>query len=595
MLGELYQYALDHGLSAQPGFKPKKVKYYLMLAADGRFLGLDPPPTPTVFCPDIGSAANGTLRCNILVEKSSIVLSIIEDAVKGKNIPTKHQFFLDALKSGAQAEPLFGIAYDALCNPDTLEQMRAALLAEKGKPSDPIGLKVDGQPLEQSGLYLNWWTEFRKQFAPPATAKLPRCLITGDLAPAMATVPKVSGLYAVGGHSSGDAFLCFDKDAFQSYGLQQSANAAVSEAAMTGVNAALTHLIAAAKTFGGAKLVHWYSGMQEPKTDPVVAIFGDDLPPEIEEDDDSDTGKERESLTAAGRLIESLRQGTLPEPLQARYYILPLSGAGGRMMVRGWQEGSYEELCRNVYAWFDDLRLRIGRGTTRPPKLAALCIRLLKPGGDPLKVWERMDKELAGLLSRLIFSIVQNAPLPDEIATRTLQWLRSSMLSATEEDSKKSNAPETMAYQLLKAWLRRTQRTRKGVVMMEQNLNPDYPGVAYQCGRLMAVYAAVQTDALGSDLGAGVLQRYYASASVTPKLVIGKLSALSQHHLAKLENYGRMVNYEKMLREIACHIPENSIPTSLDLEQQTEFALGYYQQGAVIYPPNKNNQNKEDL
>ncbi|MEG0442359.1 MAG: type I-C CRISPR-associated protein Cas8c/Csd1, partial [Oscillospiraceae bacterium] len=171
-----------------------------------------------------------------------------------------------------------------------------------------------------------------------------------------------------------------------------------------------------------------------------------------------------------------------------------------RMMVRGWQEGSYEELCNSVYAWFDDLRLNTSRGLTRPPKLAALCIRLLKPGGNSLKVWERMDKELAGLLNRLIFSIVQNAPLPDEIATRTLQWLRSYILTAKEEDSK-NPATETMAYQLLKVWLRRTQKNRKGVVMMEQNLNPDYPSIAYQCGRLMAVYAAVQTEALGNELG----------------------------------------------------------------------------------------------
>ncbi|MEG0756756.1 MAG: type I-C CRISPR-associated protein Cas8c/Csd1, partial [Oscillospiraceae bacterium] len=89
--------------------------------------------------------------------------------------------------------------------------------------------------------------------------------------------------------------------------------------------------------------------------------------------------------------------------------------------------------------------------------------------------------------------------------------------------------------------------------------------------------------------------RYYASASVTPKLVLGKLSALSQHHLAKLENRGQTIFYEKMLSEIACHIPPNSIPTSLNLEQQTEFALGYYQQGAAIYAPNQNSKNKEEI
>ncbi|MEG2222053.1 MAG: hypothetical protein RRY95_04915, partial [Oscillospiraceae bacterium] len=103
--------------------------------------------------------------------------------------------------------------------------------------------------------------------------------------------------------------------------MKQARDITVSEAAMTGVNAALTHLIASAKTFGGSKLVHWYSGTREPRTDPVVALFGDDLPPE-EESDATDENAEREALTAAGRLIESLNRN-----LKA---ILPMPPSRGR-------------------------------------------------------------------------------------------------------------------------------------------------------------------------------------------------------------------------------------------------------------------------
>ncbi|MEG1061969.1 MAG: type I-C CRISPR-associated protein Cas8c/Csd1 [Oscillospiraceae bacterium] len=594
MLGELYQYAVANALTAKPGFKPKKIKCYIMLSSDGAFLGLDPSPTPVVLCPDIGSAANGTMRCNILVEKVQIVLEVIEDEIKDKNISVKHKFFMDALQSGAGDEPLFAVAYRALSEAETLKIILSALVAAKYKLSDPIGIRVDGQPLEQSGRYTKWWNEFRKQFSAPAAEVMPRCFITGELTAGMATVPKVSGLFAVGGHSAGDAFLCFDKDAFQSYGLKQSANAAVSEEAMTAVNAALAYLIGRARRFAGAKLVHWYSGEVQPDIDPLEAAFGDNLPRDEANEDDPDA--EREALTAAERLIGSVSRGEIPEKLNARYYIMPLSGANGRMMVRGWQEGSYESLCRNICVWFDDLRLDYGKNSdTRPPKLSALCIRLLKPGGDRTKVWERMDKELAGLLNRMLYAITQNTPLPDEVAARALIWLRSYMVipsrsDNSDSDGKNSGTKETMVYQLLKAWLRRAQRAEKGVVLMEQKLNPEYPKVAYQCGRLMAVYAAIQSAAMGKDIGAGVLQRYYASASVTPKLVLGKLAALSQHHLAKLENRGMVVFYERMLSEIACHIPENSIPSALNLEQQTEFALGYYQQGAAIYAPDGNNK-----
>lgn len=98
----------------------------------------------------------------------------------------------------------------------------------------------------------------------------------------------------------------------------------------------------------------------------------------------------------------------------------------------------------------------------------------------------------------------------------------------------------------------------------------------------MAVYAAIQTDALGRDLGAGIIQRYYASASTSPALVIGKLSVLSQYHLSKIENKAFVNRYETMLSEIAIQIG-TALPTTLNLEQQSQFALGYYQQRAAIY------------
>ena len=60
-------------------------------------------------------------------------------------------------------------------------------------------------------------------------------------------------------------------------------------------------------------------------------------------------------LRAAKALISSIENGTQPERLHARYYIMPLSGANGRMMVRLWQEGSYEDLYYNIKQWFEDL------------------------------------------------------------------------------------------------------------------------------------------------------------------------------------------------------------------------------------------------
>ncbi len=593
MLEELYQYAVDHKLAARPGFKPKRPRGYFHLSAAGEFLELEvrEKDAEPVGAPDAGAAANGTRYCNPLIEKAGIVLCMVNDEKKDKNVPVKHDFFVSFFEESRDAEPLFGIAADALHDSGRLEEMRNALMEKKLKPADPVGFAVDGQYLERSECYYEYWNQFRKRMQTASERKEERCLITGELAQPMATVPKVSGLMRVGGHTSGDAFLCFDKDAFQSYGLKQSANAVVSEAAMTAVNAALGELIGKADILAGAKMVHWYSGQVKAQEDMLSMLFGGNLV-EGEEEEVSGRDEEREAFAAAQALIRSIREGKLAGKPDVLYYMMPLSGAGGRMMVRGWYEGSYEELYRNICLWFEDLRLILpgGQGMTRPPKLKALCLRMLKPGGGS-KIWERVDRELSNLAQRVMYAAIHGSPLPDEAAYRVLQWLRAYFLADKEKSQgsggnaengvPKPTGQETLAYQFLKAWFRRKQRKEGGEESMKEELNRQNRSTAYLCGRLMAVYSVIQEKAM-PEVNVGIAERYYAAAMAGPGLVIGKLSQLSQYHLAKLER-GLAVYYEKILTEIYQNMGEQEIPTMLTMMQQTEFALGYYQQKAEIY------------
>jgi len=113
---------------------------------------------------------------------------------------------------------------------------------------------------------------------------------------------------------------------------------------------------------------------------------------------------------------------------------------------------------------------------------------------------------------------------------------------------------------------------------MSTDLTDEFPHPAYQCGRLMAVLAALQRSALG-DVGAGIVQRYYAAASTTPSLVIGRLIRNSQFHLNKLESRGLAYWYEERIADICSKLGQD-LPRTLNLEEQSLFALGYYQQMA---------------
>lgn len=120
---------------------------------------------------------------------------------------------------------------------------------------------------------------------------------------------------------------------------------------------------------------------------------------------------------------------------------------------------------------------------------------------------------------------------------------------------------------------------------MTAYLNPDHPAAAYHCGRLLAVLANLQRAALG-DVGAGVVQRYYAAASQTPGLILGRLVSNARNHLGKLD--GRLAYwYENQIADVMSRL-QDSAPRILDLEGQGLFALGYYQQLAALRAGNKN-------
>ena len=110
--------------------------------------------------------------------------------------------------------------------------------------------------------------------------------------------------------------------------------------------------------------------------------------------------------------------------------------------------------------------------------------------------------------------------------------------------------------------------------------NPHHPDSAYQIGALVAVYAAIQRAAM-PDVNASMVQRYYASASQMPALVLGRLAAMSNHHQEKLEYRWQEDMFQGLLDAASVSMGD-SIPAVLNLEEQAYFALGYRQMHAEI-------------
>ena len=236
MLKSLYDYAVRNRLILPPGYVNKTVKAYIVLSSKNvDFADIILSDGKEIPAPDIGSLANGTDKSNVLLEKRSIVFPAESTA--------KSDFFLNALKDAAKEEPLLIPCIQAIENPEHSERIRQLLDREKINPGERISFHVDYENSLASDASKSWWAEYRNQFTDVKKEKLERCLITGELTTPLRTAGVVTGLHAVGGHARGDAVICFDKAAFESYDLKQAANAPVSEEAMSAVNIALTALL----------------------------------------------------------------------------------------------------------------------------------------------------------------------------------------------------------------------------------------------------------------------------------------------------------------------------------------------------------------
>ena len=574
MLKSLYDYAIRNGLILPPGYVSKKVKAYVVLSSGNEdFAAVAVSDGKEIPAPDIGSLANGTDKSNVLLEKRSIVFPTEPTA--------KSAFFLAAMKDAARTEPRLVPCIQAIESPERSEKIRRLLDREKIKPGDRISFQVDYENILESGRIKSWWAEYRKQFIESGAERLERCLITGGLTAPLRTAGTVSGLQVVGGHARGDALICFDKAAFESYDLKQAANAPVSEEAMSAVNIALTELLKKAPVLTGMKIVHWYDCDVPAQEDPfpimIDSAFEMDGAEEEEESGGEEEALREKAQTAEQRfraLLGAVESGASVTPLDAQYHILMLSGAGGRVMIRRYERGTYGELVSALKQWEEELRLTNSNETGSLPscKLKARFIRLLKYQKGDRKVFQRMDKELSALGPAVLHALLNSkAPLPDSIAARALNHIRSRMMASQEDDQQRDHL-DPIAEQWLKAWLIRS-RNKGGKIM--STYNPDYYELPYCCGAMLAVYGAIQLAAM-KDVNASVIDRYYGSAIQTPALVMGTLSQRAKNHLSNLSS-GAKYYYETILGELTSRIGDRHLPTTLNLEQQSEFSLGYYQ------------------
>lgn len=610
MLHHVVEYAKKHVQDSEIGFSRREIMWLLRLDARGNLLGVEPLQDKRAKhklksrCPDMPSmrAGGDAKRAHFLVEVASAALLYGKEKETAFRVSDddktvrRHEFFKRLLDEAAKHIPLLHPVVIFLNDEARVSAACLTAGTHRVEPNEWVRFSVDDYDPLQDPAVLDWWrTWLRQDAAPKASASKKKGaekgllvdLLSGEQTTPIKHHPVVKGLNKGLGKGGGDAqapLVSMDKAAFQSFGLKSGLNASMGAMTAQLYADGLSELIEKAHIVAGAKIAYWYRDeLSDADLDPIFAVLN-----AVE----SHETKEAGALHAARKLLESVQAGQRSAAMSNHYFAMTISGLMGRVMVRDWMEGPFDQLLANTVRWFEDLEIigLSGQRSAPDPKFETVVTCLLpeQPKRQKYSDWvkpigsARRDLWHAALNSKLTISVAALGRLVSELPTFMVSEQVTQVLFPRRRngDDQSSGLLVSRLYArmgLIKAYFIR--KLERGDNHMKPHLYPDHPEPAYHCGRLLAVFAELQHDALG-DVGAGVIQRFYPAASQTPGLTLGRLVSNARNHLGKLPLRDAQ-EYEEKIGVIMSKLGDHP-PRTLDLEGQGLFALGYYQQLADL-------------
>lgn len=415
------------------------------------------------------------------------------------------------------------------------------------------------------------------------------CLVTGEMAPLARVHPSIRGFKEA--PSGKSAIVSFNDDAFESYGKSQGDNAPVSQQAAFAYTTALNHLLRRDASnrqrlqLGDTTVVFW---AQAPDADAATA--GEDLLAAFFDPKDDDLRATRQltdalELVRAGRPLRDLgmhlEDGT-------RIFVLGLAPNASRLSIRFWLTDTLDVFARRLADHFDDMAL-LPVPWRKPPSLRWLAMQtapmhVVPKGKDPwLLVRDVVTKgrnvavdpkhispQLAGELAR---AVLTGSAYP--------QSLLGTLVMRFRADGYVTGLRVALCKAVLARAARLDQQHGKSIQHgdVPMSLDTACTDAGYLLGRLFSSLENIQRAALGDKLNATIRDRYYGSASATPAGIFPGLLRNAQNHLTKVrkDKPGWAVNLDKDLGQIIDALSP-PLPRSLSMEQQGQFAIGYYHQ-----------------
>jgi CRISPR-associated protein Csd1 len=384
------------------------------------------------------------------------------------------------------------------------------------------------------------------------------------------------------GQKAGCAFVSYNENAFESYGLQKNLNSAICTNCAKNYVEGLNWLL----TNGYIKGESPYTNRKNFGSDTAM-IFWTKEEEQIDELnllDNPDVGQISNLINSVANAKQKVAKGIKTN----QFYSCTLSGAAARIAIRDWIEVSLEEYKQNIAKWFEDICIKSYDKDSKE----------LRPIYVPLHIlaWSCGRKESSDdpTISR-VAKHLWNAALKKQALPL---WILPTVLKRIAHNETTSEGKSINTFTPARASLIRIILNRNnygGKIMLKEELDLENTSQAYLCGRLFALIEGIQRSALGKDINAGVRERFFSAASTSPSPAFGRLIRQMQNHLTKLKQdkayLAKILDDE--IRDLCGKI--KAFPAVLTLEQQGQFALGYYHQKHYNFNRAKHNKEFETL
>jgi len=558
MVQALMAYAEREGFDSDLKLAP--VRWRIPLDSEGRLLGsvipmLEDPNAKRPAPKRLVGHGQAYFLCDNL--ERALAFPIPDDPEKTESRKVNFAFFQSLLKEAAAAcpdeSPSLKAVLAFLNNQAELKRVHQLLTDNGCKTTENVDFEVTNRPLLSSPALLAWWRKRREAERQQASGGLVMSLASGQMVVPVSTAGKIDGIR--GSPPAGANLISFDKDAFRSFGLDKALNAPVSFTEDAKITGALNKLIEQGYRVEDAIYLHW---TREPDKDPFDLL-------------------ETADQAAVTELLRAPLKGISPSGLAAnKYYLLGLSGNGGRVVVRDWLESTVPEVENNVRGWFDHLTILHERdGGLRSAFGLYGLLATTVPSKKNKPDFEKLPTQLPAQLFRAALS---GGALPSSL-------LAAAVARQNLGGESKLN-PARLA--LIKLYVVRNHSTdptkRKTMSEKLKQLDPNSTDIAYLCGQLFAVIGRLQLVALGK-VGTSLAERTYGGVATRPASTLGPIFTKVPAYLKKANSRfpGSGTNKQKELETLCARIDAVNkaegrvgFPPLLGLEEQGRFALGYY-------------------